>query len=195
VLTEIERELVVAREAGSLVVTIPLDASRSHWKAEKELVVYAKADNRIRFEVRYYASLPDAITASRDPVRLTRLFIEARNDALTRLPWDRLGEIMRDAPTVPAEELIPLVEFTRRATDGHAHAFRAALEALLLTGGVSEAEEGGWATPALIDQLARHGVLEPIKGVRSQRGTRRYRLAARYQGLLRFFRPPTSRRQ
>ncbi|GAA0587188.1 hypothetical protein GCM10008942_40260 [Rhizomicrobium electricum] len=189
---ETERELVVAREAGSLVVTIPLDATRSRHKAEKELVVYAKDDDRIRFEVRYHSNLPDVISnsAPRDFRRLSSLFMAARADALTRLPWLRFGEIMREAPPVPASELIPLVDFIRQETERHPGAFRGALEALLLTGGISETDGGGWASAELLTRLVRRGVLEPSRLVRHQRGTKRYRLARRYLGLLTLFRLP-----
>lgn len=186
------REHVVGRDAGSLTVSIPLDAQRGYGTTQKEMVVYAKDDHRVRFEVRYYSNIPDAINnaAGRNVWRLSSLLRAIRADALGRLPWDRLALTMREAEPLPSYELLPLADKVRAALEAHPGAFRAAMEALLLTGGISESPDGGWASASVLRRLVGEGVLEPIKLVRNQRGTKRYRLAQRYQALLPLFRPP-----
>ena len=186
-----ERELTVDRDAGSLIVTIPLDARRRD-KRKTGLVIYAKDDSRIRIEVRYYTNLPDGISDEAGDCidRLSSLFMAARRDAVERrLPWAKLSHIMEEAPPISAAELIPFVDVIREETANCPDAFRSALEALLLTGGVSEIAEGGWASPALIRRLVRRGVLEHVQLINLQRPPKRYRLTSKYQGLLALFRP------
>ena len=170
----------VDRNLGALSVKMPIVSDRI------ALAVYAKALDRLRFEVRYNSNLPDEVGARlpQPPRRLMDWFDAIRDEAATRVPWSNLQHLLIPAEVggvdVLAEFLDAIADVTSKARPKR----RALLHQLLLHGAVSATNREGDAPSTLLERLADKGVIEHVRLVRrdAKRG-RRYRLTARYRGL------------
>ncbi|WP_374133159.1 hypothetical protein [Sphingomonas sp. 28-62-20] len=124
---------------------------------DRELSVYAKDHNRLRFEVsrkkagRYLAPVPPGPSG-----RLLAIMTSEREALLTALQWRVVGELLSEHPVPLVGDLLSLVTLTASACDKSGSSFRATISALLADGGISETESNA----ALIVALVRSGVLE-----------------------------------
>lgn len=172
-------------------MAVPLDAVRRSNRRNRELAIYAKTGTRVRFEVRYFADLPDAINAgaSAGPERLAELLLSARRDAHEqRLNWSSFAQIMDEAEAPEAASLILLADIVRQEVVTRGGDFRTVLESLLLTGGLSSSGASGISPERLCQALVRRGVLSNVRLVANQRGPGRYPLDPAYRSLRRALR-------
>jgi hypothetical protein len=169
------------REGAATSVLLPL-ASQS----PIALATYAKAQNRVRFEVRYLADMPqDVRDAAAGQTRLSGLIDAVRTDAVRRLPWRGLGLLMAEREVPDPLAVVDLAEGVRLATEGHAGLFRPVLESLVLTGGVTDGGERGAIPSSVVNALVRRGIVERVRLRRREDRVsgRRYRLTGRFDGV------------
>jgi hypothetical protein len=171
----------VDRNLGALSVKMPIVPDRI------ALAVYAKALDRLRFEVRYSSNLPDEVGARlpQPPRRLTDWFDAIRDEAATRVPWGNLQQLL-----VPAEDanIDVLAEFLDAIADVTSKARpkrRSLLRQLLRHGAVSATNRDGDAPSTLLERLADRGILQHARLVgRDAKRGRRYCLTDRYRALV-----------
>jgi len=181
---ELDGRLRLEREEGALSVAI------GQGRGSTTLAIYAKAHDRVRFEVRYYdGDIPQSVrnAGGTGLYRLSNMLAAVRADAAHRIRWDGLREALEVWEREPRPlDLIELAESVRAATHALPEAFRPTLEALLLTGGVSASDGAGGCPHAVVAQLAAAGVVERIRLVPYEvEAGRRYALTRRFRHLAR----------
>lgn len=171
----------VERKLGSPAVRIPLPG-------EVAVVVYAKARDRLRFEVRYIKDLPDKVRGrlQRGSRSLVQWFDAIREHAASRLPSEQLHQRLepRDEPTV--EALTELVLAVTDVARGKQRSKRDhLLRELLRQGAVTATANDGEVPEGILRRLAARGFLEHVRLVKRDAIVgRRYRLAPRYAGVV-----------
>lgn len=172
----------IERVLGAISVKVPLVQSGGI-----VLVVYAKAVDRLRIEVRYLSDIPQQVRErlSGSPRRLTDWFDALRHDAAPRIPWGRLKELLsvRDEPTLDA--MLDLLEAVADVTDKCKNKRRGLLQQMLTHGAVTASNRDGATPSSVLERLTRRGVVEHVRlvGKDAEIG-RRYRLTSRYAGLV-----------
>ncbi len=167
----------IGRELGALSVKVPIVSDRI------TLAVYAKAVDRLRFEVRFNKDLPEELRhrlpgASRT---LMNWFDAVREEAALRVPWGGVLDLMSPPPPKPnVSALVELLEAVADVTDKAKSKRSALLHLLLEQGAVTATNRNGNAPSALLERLAARGVIEHIRLIgKDAKIGRRYRLAPR----------------
>lgn len=174
------KDSLVERELGALSVKVPLVPDRI------TLAVYAKAIDRLRFEVRYNSDLPDEVRGrlSLGPRKLTDWFDAVREEAASRVPWNGIRELMLPVECGTIDALADLLEAVADVTDKAKSKRRSILHQLLLHGSITATNRTGNAPSAVLERLADRGVVEHVRLIaRDAMIGRRYRLAPRFAGL------------
>jgi hypothetical protein len=177
----------VARELGAATVKLPLVP-----KGNVLLVLYAKARDRLRLEVRY---LPELTQDVRDrlppgPRSLVRWLNAFSEDAARRLRWDALTRMLTFPQPSDREALLDLVEAVQHATQRIQGKRRRLLSDLLTFGAVTATGAEGHAPIRVLDRLASMGVVEHVRLVaRDAEMGRRFALAPRFRSLVELFAP------
>lgn len=145
---------------------------------ERELSLYAKDTNRLRFEVsrkkagRYHVPVQPGASG-----RLLSILTSEREILLTALQWRVAGELLAEHPVPVAGDLLSLITLTASACEESGSSLGATMAAFIADGGVSEVE----SNTALITLLVRSGVLERITLRRRDQGSpRRFALRGAY---------------
>lgn len=170
----------IARELGSPSVRIPLNNGI-------DLAIYAKARERLRFEVRYKAKLGEKLRNKLRPRphSLVRWFDLIREDAHPRVPWQRLDDALSISHPPDTDLLADLLDGIATAARTNAQVRRDLLLNLLRHGGVTSTGPKGAFPEGVMKRLAATGVVEHIRLVpRDASRGRRYSLARRFQSLL-----------
>lgn len=171
----------VERDLGALSVKVPIVPDRII------LGIYAKAIDRLRFEVRYNRSLPEEVSARLPdrPRRLTDWFDAIRDEAAERFPWANVQNLLNPPQTPSTDALADLLDAVADVTVKARPKRKSLLRQLLLHGAVTATNRDGDAPSALLERLVDRGVLEYVRliGRDAKRG-RRYRLTERYRGLV-----------
>lgn len=153
----------VERIGGAVSINVPLTP-----KGDTVLSVYAKrADEepRIRLEVRYKDNIPQTVRDCLDE-RSSRLlaWLDAlRSNAVPRVPWAELHQLLAERPPLDVGSVIELVDAVTAATRGTDEQRRYIVEALLTTGGVTATGTDGLAPQSVLKALARGGHVEHIR--------------------------------
>lgn len=180
-----KRPISVQRELGAIAVRIPLPG-------EVTIVVYAKARDRLRFEVRYIKDLPDLVRnhLPQGGRTLVQWFDAIREHAASRLPWAELHQRLQPPQDFTVEILAELTLAVADVARGKQKSKRDALiRQLLLHGAITATTSDGDAPVGMLDRLARRGILEHVRLVGKDAKTgRRFRLAERFAGLPRALR-------
>lgn len=179
-----QSRVAVARENNAYLLSVPLNRSVG-------VVVYAKLEDRLRFEVRYLRSVTRElrVAPSRTEARALAAWIDDLvRDALNRLPWAELRSLAHDSgDEVCLPSLIAsLADALREACDrrGISGWFEPAFRELLREGGVSLCRAGQSNEVKVMERLARKGVVQRPRLLRRETGVIRWRLAGEYLGLL-----------
>ena len=170
----------VVRDLGALAVRLPLSSNVS-------IVVYAKAQDRLRLEVRYPTALNKFVGDRLPSSRRTLLdwFDAIREHAAERVPWEGLHDLLAVPPEPNIDALADLLTALADATDRAKSKREGLLRELLRHGAVTGTSRDGPAPYQVLQKLADHGVLEHVRLVgRDRQQGRRYRLSRRYQGLV-----------
>lgn len=175
--------LEVKRANGALSLVLPQNQNET-----VALAVYAKMRDRLRFEVRYRKDVPQSVRDRLSPnrSRLASWIVALREDAVRRLPWHRLHDLLQNEPAPPrVAMLLDLFDTVAKIAARDVEMRRTVLEQLLTTGGISVGEGPGMPSADLVGALARAGVVEHVRLVRREaaRSGTRYRLSTRYAGL------------
>ncbi|MGE8134860.1 hypothetical protein ACQKO5_14755 [Novosphingobium subterraneum] len=169
----------VARELGSPSVRIPLSKGI-------DLAIYAKARERLRFEVRYKTKLGEKLRSRPRPRphSLASWFDLIREDAHLRVPWQRLDDALSVSHKPHTDLLADLLDGVAAAARTNAQVRRDLLLNLLRHGGVTSTGPKGAFPEAVMKRLAATGVVEHVRLVpRDASKGRRYSLARRFQSL------------
>lgn len=172
----------VERDLGALSVRIPLTPT-----GHIVLVIYAKAADRLRIEVRYLKNLPDVVREllPQAPRSLTDWFDAIRSDAAPRVRWSELHGLLRPPEDATIQLLSELLQHVADVTDKAKAKRRTILQALLLHGGLTATNRDGEAPFQILERLADRGVIEHLRFTRRDAKTgRRYRLTDRYRSLV-----------
>ncbi len=157
-----------------------------------DLVVYAKTERRIRFEVRRsrrgrYDSVPETErVATRNAVdeRLLRIMLDVeRHDAERLVRWRDLFEAFDEPDTPGIGDLAALITAISSAS-GSGEVFRLILNRIVVDGGISAGTDARVPNEVLA-RLVRVGVLERAR-IRTRRPNSqldRYRLTGMYRSL------------
>lgn len=170
----------VNRDLGALSVRAPLVPSKIN------LVVYAKAASRLRFEVRYTKDLPDNVRRLLPPAprRLTDWFDVVRENAAGRVRWDELYEMLTPAPQPTLDALAELLAAVADATDKAKAKREGLLRELLLHGALTATNRDGAAPVQVVERLRKRGIVEHVRLTnKDAKIGRRYRLTSRFLGL------------
>lgn len=145
---------------------------------ERELSIYAKDRNRLRFEVsRKKAGRYPAPVQPGSSGRLLAILASERETLLTALRWRVAGELLSEHSLPVVGDLVSLVTLTASACDESGASLRATMSALVADGGISETE----SNTALIAFLVRSGVIERTTLRRRDHGTpKRFALRGAY---------------
>lgn len=145
---------------------------------ERELSLYAKDTNRLRFEVsrkkagRYHVPVQPGASG-----RLLSILTSEREILLTALQWRVAGELLAEHPVPVVGDLLSLITLTASACEESGSSLGATMAAFIADGGVSEIE----SNRALITLLVRSGVLERITLRRRDQGSpKRFALRGAY---------------
>ncbi len=145
---------------------------------ERELSLYAKDNNRLRFEVsrkkagRYHVPVQPGASG-----RLLSILASEREILLTALQWRVAGELLAEHPVPVVGDLLSLITLTASACEESGSSLGATMAAFIADGGVSEIE----SNTALITLLVRSGVLERVTLRRRDQGSpRRFALRGAY---------------
>lgn len=173
----------VSRELGALTVAIPMVPNRSI-----RLVAYAKAADRLRFEVRY-SSITRHIRERLPAVRSLNSWLSVfAQDAAARIQWPSIVALLEPAPGTDVETLLDFMDALAVVTRRLPAMQRPLCGALLSQGGITCTGDEGTAPIALLRRLVRDGVIEHVRLVaRDHVAGRRYRLTDKYAGLPRLF--------
>lgn len=169
----------VMRDLGALAVRLPLPSNVS-------IVVYAKAQDRLRLEVRYPSGVAKIASDRLPRTRRLRDWFQAISEhAAERVPWAGLHDLL----TVPAEPtldaLADLLAEVADATERAKSKRQGLLRQLLRHGAVTGTARDGPAPHTVLNKLVDRGVLEHVRLVgRDSQFGRRYRLCERYRGLV-----------
>ena len=134
-----------------------LFSMRCRLPQDRELSMYAKDRNRLRFEVsrkkagRYPAPVQPGASG-----RLLAILASEREGLLTALQWRVVGELLSEHPVPVVADLVALVTLTASACAESRTSLHATFSALVADGGISETE----SNTALIASLVRSGVIE-----------------------------------
>lgn len=182
-----EHPIGVSRELGSLAIRIPLPS-------EVMIVVYAKAADRLRFEIRYMKDLPDMVRPQlpRGARTLVDWFDAIRNHAAARLPWAELHQRLQPPQEPTVEALAELTVAIADVAKGKQKPKREPLiRELLLHGAITATSNDGAAPFGILSRLADRGFLEHVRlASRDAEIGRRFRLTTRYASLPILFRSP-----
>ena len=171
----------VERDLGALSVKVPLTPN-----GHIMLVVYAKALDRLRVEVRYQKNLPDLVRGQlpNGPRKLTDWFDAIAAEAAPRVPWEELHRLLSQPENASVEALADLLDLIAAVTTSNKAKRRSILRQLLLHGAVTATNRDGDAPASMLERLAERGVLEHTRLLSHDAPHgRRYRLAERYRGL------------
>jgi hypothetical protein len=171
----------VERELGAVSVKVPIVKDRV------TLGIYAKAQDRLRFEVRYNSNLPDEVRERlpRGPRTLTDWFDAIRDEAAPRVPWQSLPHLLRPVENLTIDALAELLEAVADVTERAKSKRAPLLRHLLLQGAVTATNRDGDAPSAVLERLEARGVVEHVRlvGKDAKRG-RRYCLSSRFAPLV-----------
>lgn len=145
---------------------------------KRQLVLYAKARDRIRFEVRKYKGGGRYTSTPDDAGDRLLIIMNSERRALLERPWATVGDFLleRDKPVIA--DLHRLILLTLGACASRQVDPRPVVEALLTDGGLVRTG----TNKRLLDELCQIGVLERISlWQRGQRGPRRYMLTADFR--------------
>ena len=171
----------ISRELGALAVRLPLPT-------DVTIVVYAKANDRLRIEVRYPKGVASIIEGSLAPApRLLSDWLTAlSNHASARVPWASLHALLATPPEASHDALAELMASVADATEGCKSKRQGLLLDLLRHGAVTGTSRDGPAPYRVLEKLAERGIVEHVRLVkRDAKQGRRYRLSPRYIGLIR----------
>lgn len=170
----------IGRDLAALTVTIPLVP-----KGDVVLVMYAKAADRLRFEVRYRRSISRHIRERLPPKRRLIDWLGVfSEDAAARLPWDALARMLEPPEASNVDVLLDLIDAVTSATERVPDLRRGLVLALMQHGAITQTDVDGYAPARIVERLVRAGVLEHVRLMaRDQELGRRYRLTRRYSGL------------
>lgn len=142
---------------------------------ERELSLYAKDTNRLRFEVSRKKAGRYSVPVQRGASgRLLSILASERQILLTALEWHVAGDLLTEHPVPVVGDLLSLITLTASACQESGSSLRATMAALIADGGVSETAQN----TALIALLVSSGILERTTLRRRDHGTPR-RMALR----------------
>lgn len=134
-----------------------LFSMRCRLPQDRELSIYAKDHNRLRFEVsRKKAGRYPAPTQPGSSGRLLAILASEREKLLTALQWGVAGELLSEHPVPLVGDLVELIILTGAACEQSGVNLRATISSLIADGGISETE----SNMALIASLESGGVIE-----------------------------------
>ncbi len=170
----------VGRDLAALTVTIPLVP-----KGDVILVMYAKAADRLRFEVCYRRSISrhirERLPSNRRLIDWLGVFSE---DAAARLPWDALARMLEPPEGSNVDVLLDLIDAVTSATERVPNLRRGLILTLLQHGAITQTDGNGYAPATIVERLVRAGVLEHVRLMtRDHELGRRYRLTPRYSAV------------
>lgn len=170
----------VERTLGALAVRLPLPG-------DVVIVIYAKAQDRLRVEVRYPTGLAKTV-GDRLPTgtRMLKDWLDVTsNHAAQRVPWESLHALLTVPSQPDLDALADLLAAVADATDRAKSKRQGLLRQLLRHGAVTGTSRDGPAPYQVLKKLADRGVVEHMRLARrdAEEG-RRYRLADRYAGLI-----------
>ncbi len=145
---------------------------------ERELSVYAKRLDRLRFEIsrkvagRYHVPVQPGASG-----RLLSILASERENLITACQWRIIGELLTEHGVPVVTDLTSLVSSVASSCAGDGSSFGDVISALLIDGGISLTANNA----VLIAALQRQGVLERTTlRLKDQPLPRRYALSDRY---------------
>ena len=157
---------------------------RSELPAERDLSVYAKGIDRIRFEITrpkraHYQ--PMILCAPAD--RLMQIFRSERDDLIGCCDWDQVASLFNEVDSPAVSDLILMVSAIADACAEEGVSPRAVYAALFSNGGLKN-ECLPEIPPMVVRQLERKGIIEKkTLRHRHKRGQPRYVLRGEYMAL------------
>ncbi|GLV24975.1 hypothetical protein TomTYG45_14130 [Sphingobium sp. TomTYG45] len=157
---------------------------RSELPAERDLSVYAKSVDRLRFEItrpkrgRYQ---PMILAAPAD--RLMQIFRSERTDLLECCDWDQVAALFEEVDRPAVSDLISMVSAIAEECAAEGASARAVYTALLSSAGLKN-ECVPEASHGVLRRLERAGIIEKkTLRHRHKRGQPRYVLRGEYMGV------------
>jgi hypothetical protein len=156
---------------------VPLTGQRSI-----ELSIYAKTDQRVRFEVRFKRAFAGVLRGqSTGEDRLAALLKRLTHDAEKRLPWKALKGAASEPPDADIGDIAELIHRLVDASRIKPELFGPLIGQLMLSGGVIADDERHPGIEQCVRRLVRQGVLERWTiQLKEERSSRRFGLTPRF---------------
>lgn len=169
----------IERSLGALAVRLPLPG-------DVMIVIYAKAEDRLRVEVRYPKGLGQLLAGRLPADRKLKNWLDAISQhAAERVPWQNLHLLLVLPPDPDQDALVDLLAAIADATEGAKSKRQGLLRQLLRHGAVTATSRDGPAPYQVVKRLEERGVIEHIRLMgRDGKAGRRFRLTDRFSGLV-----------
>lgn len=177
---------VVFHEDGEVRRTLGATSIRVPMPGGLTLAIYAKAHDRLRFEVRYTDNLPDMVRDAlpRAARTLVKWFEAIRHHAAQRVPWSVLSALREPSATPTVDTLADLVIAVADATEKARDIRPNILRQLLLHGAITATTATGTAPVSVLKRLADRGVIVHTRLIsRDPAIGRRYTLSTKYSAI------------
>lgn len=168
------------RRQNSFKIVIPIMVPR-------KLVIYAKTDTRVRFEVRRdkkgrYGELP---TSAAPSDRILNIIVHERSEASRVCNWPNIGSLFDDADSPSFTQLTDFLATVASICTDKDVSIENVVRLLLTEGSLSEPAQTTTTLAAAMAALERAGVVARLRVRRTdlQNTTPRYALAEQYHDL------------